>query len=244
MYTHPPGECWECVKVCAPARKVIFSLFSFLPLFFRFSIRKKIPHLQLPPSSTTGIASGVFLLLLLLLLLLFSPFRWRRWVGTKRWEEVGSRRRVVGFKSCSKQSSRLSIVVRASVGRRIVAESNVCVCVSSVSRAFVSPSTSNWDLVVFFFLLCTLAVETRQKKKINIHLFIVGGWRVSIVMIYRVDSWWYFREWFQLQEIIIRKSQTIIKQETTLTLILPLKNFLIQLMNDNFGIRICTGKVL
>ena len=151
-----------CKGVCTSSESYFFFIFfpsSFLSLFYP---KKNTPP-STPPFQHHRYCLRCFFFFFFFFFL-FSPFRWRRWVGTKRWEEVGSRRRVVGFKSCSKQSSRLSIVVRASVGRRIVAESNVCVCVSSVSRAFVSPSTSNWDLVVFFFLLCTLAVETRQKK--------------------------------------------------------------------------------
>ena len=154
-----------CKGVCTSSESYFFFIFfpsSFLSLFYP---KKKIPHLQLPPSSTTGIASGVFLLLLLLLLLLFSPFRWRRWVGTKRWEEVGSRRRVVGFKSCSKQSSRLSIVVRASVGRRIVAESNVCVCVYLPCRERLSlplHPTGTWWFFSFFYARWQLKLDKKK----------------------------------------------------------------------------------
>ena len=86
MYTHPPGECWECVKVCAPARKVIFFFIffpsSFLSLFL--SEKKKYPTFN-SPLPAPQVLPQVFLFFFFFFFSLLS-------VEEGGWEPKGGRR--------------------------------------------------------------------------------------------------------------------------------------------------------
>lgn len=125
-----------CKGVCTSSESYFYFFFlpsSFLSLLL-YSEKKNTPPFPLLAPQVKS--PRVF----------FSPlFPSKKKVGGN---QTGRRREVDGLSL--QQSSRLSIVVRASVGRRIVAESNVCVA-SPLCQSL--PPTFNWDLVFYFYPL-------------------------------------------------------------------------------------------